>query len=135
MSATYVVVGIIPNAQKEILIAQRPVQKSYSGYWEFPGGKKELDETPYETLVREFKEELNIEVVAANPWRQMEYQYPERTIFLDIWIITEFKGEIQSLENQDFQWVSLSKLDNIHFLPANKLILDDVAEFINGSAC
>jgi len=121
-----VVVGVIPNAQNEILVTQRPVQKSWSGYWEFPGGKKEPQETAYQTLVRELKEELDIEVLAARAWKQMTYTYPERTVELNLWIVTEFKRQPQGMEEQAFQWIALNKLEEINFLPANKIILQDV---------
>ncbi|HVY53082.1 MAG TPA: 8-oxo-dGTP diphosphatase MutT [Gammaproteobacteria bacterium] len=124
----YVVVGVVPNSNNEILVTQRPTQKSYSGYWEFPGGKKEQDETPYQTLVRELKEELDIDVQAAEPWQQLEYNYPEKIVFLDIWIVNQFSGQLKGMEDQAFQWVSLDKLNEIDFLPANKTILEKVIE-------
>lgn len=122
----HVVVGLVSNVKNEILITQRPVQKSYSGYWEFPGGKKEIGETPYQTLVREMKEELDVEVLSAEPWQQLTYHYPEKTVLLDMWIVIRLSGELKGLENQAFQWVPLDKLHSIDLLPANKLILDEV---------
>lgn len=122
----YVVVGVVVNAHQELLVTQRPVQKSYSGYWEFPGGKKEPQETAYQALVRELKEELDIEVLSAEPWQQMEYAYPEKTVLLDLWIVRAFTGKLQGMENQAFQWVALNQLKTIDFLPANKIILDQV---------
>ncbi len=124
----YVVVGVVVNAQKELLVTQRPLQKSYSGYWEFPGGKKEAEETPQEALVRELKEELDINVLTAEPWQQMEYAYPEKLVFLDLWIVREFTGQPQGMENQAFQWVALDQLNAINFLPANKMMLAAVIE-------
>ena len=124
----HVVVGVIPNSKKEILVTQRPTQKSYSGYWEFPGGKKEANETAYQALVRELKEELDLEVLAAEPWKKLDYVYPEKLVELDLWIVTEFKREPKGMENQDFQWVALDKLAEIDFLPANKLVLAEVAQ-------
>lgn len=122
----YVVVGVLSNDKNEILVTQRPAQKTYCGYWEFPGGKKETGETSYQTLVRELKEELNIDVKVGEPWQQMEYDYPDKKVFLDIWIVKEFSGTLKGMENQAFQWVSLNQLDTIDFLPANKMILKDV---------
>lgn len=121
-----VVVGVIVNAHQQVLIAQRPTQKSYSGYWEFPGGKIEHQETPYQALVRELREELNITVITAVPWKQMEYSYPERTIALHLWIVSSFSGNPQGMENQAFQWVSLEQLSTVDFLPANKIILSQL---------
>ena len=123
-----VVVGVIPNAKKEILVTQRPPQKSYSGYWEFPGGKKEENETAYQTLVRELKEELDLDVLAALPWKKLSYTYPERIVDLDLWIVTDFSRDPKGMEQQAFQWVALDQLHQIDFLPANKVILDEVIQ-------
>jgi len=125
-----VVVGVISNLNKEILVTQRPTQKSYSGYWEFPGGKKELNETSYQTLVRELKEELDIEVLSAEAWKRLEYEYPEKIIELNIWIVTKFRRDPQGMENQAFQWVSLDKLAEIDFLPANKMVLTEIIQLM-----
>jgi 8-oxo-dGTP diphosphatase len=122
-----VVVGVIPNAKKEILVTQRPTQKSYSGYWEFPGGKKEPNETAYQALVRELKEELDLEILSAEPWKKLDYAYPEKLVELDLWIVTEFRREPRGMENQAFQWVALDQLAAIDFLPANKMVLAEVA--------
>ena len=54
--------GIIQNSQQKILIARRPLEKSFGGLWEFPGGKIEEGESPEEALQRELREELNLEV-------------------------------------------------------------------------
>lgn len=122
----HVVVGVIPNSKNEILVTQRPPQKSYSGYWEFPGGKKEANENAYQALVRELKEELDIEVLAAEPWKTLKYSYPERVVELDLWIVTRFHRDPQGMEQQAFQWVALDELRNIDFLPANKTILPEI---------
>ena len=124
----YVVVGVAINSKNELLVTQRPIDKPYSGYWEFPGGKREANETPYQTLVRELKEELNMEVLSGKSWQQLEYTYPDKIVFLDIWIIEQFSGELKGMENQDFKWVAFDELAQINFLPANKAIL---AELIN----
>ncbi|HSW71084.1 MAG TPA: 8-oxo-dGTP diphosphatase MutT, partial [Gammaproteobacteria bacterium] len=109
-----VVVGVIPNSNKEILVTQRPLQKSYSGYWEFPGGKIEKNESAYEALIRELKEELDIDVQAALHWKKLEYIYPEKTVNLDLWIVTKFSRELKSMEQQAFQWVALENLSAVY---------------------
>lgn len=124
----HVVVGVIPNSKKEILVTQRPPQKSYSGYWEFPGGKKESWESAYQALIRELKEELDIEVETAEPWKKLNYAYPEKIVELDLWIVTGFSGNPKGMEQQAFQWVALDQLDELDFLPANKVILAEVVK-------
>lgn len=125
-----VVVALILNENNELLISQRPSQKSYSGYWEFPGGKIEAGEAPYPALVRELKEELDLEICAAHPWKTLEYVYPEKTVELNLWLVTSFTGAPRSMEEQAFRWLPLDQLNTIDFLPANKLILTELGSSI-----
>ena len=50
------------NNENKILLSKRPEKKHLSGFWEFPGGKVEDGETPEKALIREVKEELNIDI-------------------------------------------------------------------------
>ena len=61
MTAIKVSMGIILDSKGKILIAQRNLQKNFGGMWEFPGGKIETSETPEAALIRELREELNID--------------------------------------------------------------------------
>ena len=63
-----VAVGILMRDNGDVLLGQRPEGKPYAGYWEFPGGKVEEDESIADALRREFVEELGITVVSAEPW-------------------------------------------------------------------
>lgn len=120
---TDVVVGILIRENK-ILIAERPQDKPYSGYWEFPGGKVEAQETHQKALNRELYEELGIHVQAAQQWFAHTHVYPDKTIFLDIWLVTQFSGEPQSKENQILRWVSLKEMQEFPLLAGNYPILE-----------
>ena len=61
-----------------VLLAERPAGKPWSGYWEFPGGKVEANETPLEALKRELKEELGIVVQRAYPWLTRSFDYADK---------------------------------------------------------
>lgn len=125
-SLTHVVVGIIVNANNEILIAERPPGKSYHGFWEFPGGKIETNESILQALQRELFEELGINVISAEAWLQFNYTYPDRAICLDVWRVTQFTGEPCGLESQRIQWAALAQLNQFQFLPGNKEILEKI---------
>jgi 8-oxo-dGTP diphosphatase len=120
----HVAVGIVKNACGEVLIAKRPPRKYKSGLWEFPGGKIEINETVFQALQREFKEEVNIQIIDAYSWLQIPYDYGDRNVFLDIWLITQFSGEAQGQEGQEIRWVSIDKLDEFQFPDGNKMILE-----------
>jgi 8-oxo-dGTP diphosphatase len=99
-----VAVGILMQANGDVLLAQRPSGKPYAGYWEFPGGKVEAGESILAALRREFVEELGVEPVAAEPWCGVEYVYPHAHVRLHFYIVRHWQGEPQSLEGQAFAW-------------------------------
>ncbi len=102
----HAVVGILKREGK-VLVGERPLGKPYSGYWEFPGGKVEVNETGKDALERELQEELGIHVITAKPWFQHTHSYPDKTVLLDMWIVSEFTGEPHGKENQQLRWVTL----------------------------
>ena len=53
------------DADGRVLLAQRPEGKHLAGFWEFPGGKVERNETPETALIREVKEELSIDITES----------------------------------------------------------------------
>ena len=95
-------------AGDEFLLAQRPADKIWAGYWEFPGGKVELGETAHAALVRELREELGIAVKTAYPWLMREFTYPHATVRLNFFRVTDWQGELHPHEGQQFAWQPLA---------------------------
>ena len=101
-----VAVGILINTDGKVLMASRPAGKAYAGYWEFPGGKVEPNETPELALRRELLEELGINVLSAEPWCCMTHIYPHANVRLHCFIIDHWEGTPSPKENQQLQWQS-----------------------------
>ena len=99
-----VAAAVLQRSDGSFLLAQRPPNKIWAGYWEFPGGKIEPGETPYHALVRELREELGIEVQTATPWLTRVFTYPHATVRLNFFRVTEWSGELHSHEGQAFAW-------------------------------
>jgi len=99
-----VAVGILGNANGDVLLGQRPAGKPYAGYWEFPGGKVEAGESIAHALRREFLEELGVEIVSASEWCGVEHVYEHAHVRLHFFISHDWRGEPQSLEGQAFAW-------------------------------
>ena len=117
-----VAVGIVYNSKQDILIAQRPSDKHLGGFWEFPGGKIEEGETTFDALKREFKEEVNLELLTACPLTEIIFQYPDKQVCLDVWKVDTYKGQAQGLENQKILWVPRAELEHYNFPEANQNI-------------
>ncbi|HEY8887447.1 MAG TPA: bifunctional MutT family pyrophosphohydrolase/thiamine phosphate synthase [Gallionella sp.] len=99
-----VAAAVLQRADGTFLLAQRPPDKIWAGYWEFPGGKIESGETPYHALVRELREELGITVTTAYPWVTRVYTYPHATVRLNFFRVTAWSGELHPHEGQQFSW-------------------------------
>jgi 8-oxo-dGTP diphosphatase len=118
-----VAAAILQRPDGTFLLAQRPPDKIWAGYWEFPGGKIEPGETPYHALVRELREELGIEVQTAYPWLTRVYAYPHATVRLHFFRVTAWSGELHPHEGQQFSWQYVQEVSVAPVLPANGPIL------------
>ena len=106
------------------MIAQRGTGTHMAGWWEFPGGKLDGDETPFEALVRELREELGIEVSAADEWLAYTHDYPEQVVHLHVLRVTAYSGEPAGLEGQPLRWVAVDQLMEAGLLPADRPIAE-----------
>jgi 8-oxo-dGTP diphosphatase len=124
----HVVAGIIwqRDLSQRFLIAQRQKGKHLEDYWEFPGGKLEDGETPWQALQRELEEEVNIVPIRARPFLQVYYRYPERNILLDTWEIEEYRGEVAPLEQQLLCWIVVSEAEQYRLPPADIPIIEAI---------
>jgi len=127
LSDIHVVAGALFDSAGQVLIAQRPVGKALAGRWEFPGGKLHADEDPYAGLVRELREELGVEVRAAARLIRYPHAYPERTVWLDMWIVTDWSGEPRGLDGQALKWVEPPRLHEEDILEADQPIVAALA--------
>lgn len=120
-----VAVILAKHDENKILISKRHLHQHQGGKWEFPGGKVEPDEDVFSALNRECLEEVNIKIIQARPLCQINHEYPEKTVLLDTWLVTDFSGKIKGCENQIVKWASLSELNNYDFpVPNKKIVLE-----------
>jgi len=106
-----VVAGVLRDTRGRVLLAQRPDGKYLAGSWEFPGGKRERDETGLEALRRELAEELGISVRSARPWLALTHEYPEIDVRLQLYQVEDWRGEPKGREGQSLDWVTLSEMN------------------------
>ena len=119
----HVAVGVISDGADRILIARRAEHLHQGGLWEFPGGKVEADETVEQALRRELIEELAIEILAQQPLLTIAHDYPDKSVLLDVWWISAFRGEPKSCEGQPLHWVNIASLHEFEFPAANQPII------------
>lgn len=119
----HVAAAVILNAQGQVLLARRPVDKHQGGLWEFPGGKVEPNEPVVDALARELDEELGIQISAARPLIQVPHHYPDKSVLLDVYEVDAFEGTPYGREGQPVEWVERSALADYAFPAANTPIV------------
>ncbi|MEE9331203.1 MAG: Nudix family hydrolase [Methylophilaceae bacterium] len=124
-----VAVAIITKPNGEYLLASRPDGKGWAGWWEFPGGKIENNETSEQALTRELQEELGIMPTQVQPWVKRRYDYPAthdaeaRTVLLHFYFVLSWQGKPKPLEGQALAWQHPQQLNVSPVLPANAPIM------------
>ena len=121
-----VVAAVIRDEEGRILITQRNLKKAQGGLWEFPGGKIEPNETREEAIVREIKEELDIDIKCDKYLDEKIFNYPEKDINLIALECTKLSGEIRLLEHESYAWVKETELKDYEFAPADYFILKKI---------
>ena len=113
------------NNENEILLSKRPKKKHLSGFWEFPGGKVEEGETPEKALIREVKEELNIDIndKCIAPLSFSEFDYKNFQLLLLLYVCRRWDGEPMSMENNRLEWVKPNMLRDYKMPPADDALI------------
>lgn len=117
MKTINVAAAIIHSGDK-ILATQR-AKGEFAGGWEFPGGKIELGETPEDAVIREIKEELDVEIKVEEQVYTVEYDYPHFHLTMPCFFAEVVEGDIKLLEHAQFKWLTKETLDTVEWLPAD----------------
>jgi 8-oxo-dGTP diphosphatase len=117
-----VVAVALVDVDGRVLLAERPEGKSMAGLWEFPGGKVHAGETPEAALIRELKEELDIDVTASclAPFTFASHGYPEFHLLMPLYVCRKWHGSVTPREGQRLAWVRPTRLADYAMPPADK---------------
>ena len=115
------------NDNNEVLISLRQNRIEYDGYWEYPGGKVENSETLELGLIREIKEEINLEIskncIAPLTFAVDQHEVSQTILFL--YICRKWEGSITSLLDQRLEWVK--PIDLVQYrMPASNRFLNSI---------
>ena len=115
------------NDNNEVLISLRRNRREYDGYWEYPGGKVENNETLELGLIREIKEEINLEIskncIAPLTFAVDQNELSQTILFL--YICRKWEGSITSLLDQRLEWVKPIDLAQYR-MPASNIFLNSI---------
>ena len=124
-------IGLL-NATNEVLISLRKDRSQYNGYWEYPGGKVDEGETVDQALIREAKEELNIDISAecvAPLTFAVDSNNMYQTILL-LYVCRKWDGTPTSLISQELEWVKPINLVNYDMPPPNVFLNSMLRDWI-----
>ncbi len=107
-----------------LLITQRHADAHLGGLWEFPGGKREPNETFPQCLVRELREELGVEVIVGLLLERIFHSYPEETVWLEFYLCQLRHGEPRPIGCAALRWVTADELQSYKFPEADAQLLE-----------
>lgn len=132
MDITKVLCGLIIK-DHQILICRRKPEKSLGGYWEFPGGKLEENETYEECLARELQEELGLIVTVGDHFKTVIHHYDQKATEL-IAYVCDTKYEVKKLVDHDkIEWIAIEDLLKWELAPADVPIAEALIETFSRS--
>lgn len=123
MKVVEVAVGVIKQGN-QVYISKRADDLHQGGKWEFPGGKREANESIEQALTRELFEEVGIQVTEQSEFMLIEHDYGDKKVRLDVRLVKAFSGQASHQEGQLSQWVEIPKLAQFTFPQANQSIID-----------
>jgi 8-oxo-dGTP diphosphatase len=120
------------DSDGRVLLAQRPAGKPMAGLWEFPGGKVEPGERPEQTLIRELKEELNIDVEEAclAPLTFASHAYEDFHLLMPLYVCRRWRGVVKPSEGQRLAWVRPERIKDYDMPPADEPLVAHLATLL-----
>tara|TARA_B100001741_G_scaffold313050_1_gene317953 strand:+ start:1385 stop:1789 length:405 start_codon:yes stop_codon:yes gene_type:complete len=128
----YVSACALVNVDNLILVASREHKIYFDKYWEFPGGKLEKNETPEMCLIRELKEEINVDISkeCIAPIGFSSFTYTHFHVVLMLYISRKWNGKILPREGNSLKWVQKTELKNLKMPEANKTLIPFILDLI-----
>jgi len=127
-----VVACALVDADRRVLIAQRPASKSLGGLWEFPGGKLEAGESPEAALIRELEEELGIltKTACLAPLAFASHAYDGFHLLMPLYVCRKWQGQPQALEHDALKWVRPQALRDYEMPPADAPLIAHLCDLL-----
>ena len=114
----------------KVFAAKRSSGRHLAGYWEFPGGKIEANETASECLKRELAEELNLSTEIGSFFMKTTHDYGDKKVVLHVYQIASFMGELQLVDHDEYRWLSLTDCTPLKWAPADIPIVNRLATIL-----
>lgn len=123
------VVALVCCKENQLLIAQRKLKDGSPGLWEFPGGKREAQESREQALHREIFEELNIKIDIGTYLGENDFESAGRKYKLCVFFGMWTSGELQCKDHYDLRWVEPNELGNFQLMEADLPFIPKVLSY------
>ncbi|MDB5540365.1 MAG: pyrophosphohydrolase [Devosia sp.] len=132
MRIQLVVACALIDADRRVLIAQRPEGKQLAGLWEFPGGKLEPGESPEAALIRELGEELGISTQSAclAPLSFASHAYESFHLLMPLYVCRKWQGVPEAREHAALRWVRPQDLRQYPMPPADEPLIAPLCDLL-----
>lgn len=124
-------VAVIRDDRDLILIDRRLAKGLLGGFWEFPGGKIEGNETVQECIKREILEEIGIDIALDSHLITIDHTYSHFRVNLQVYNCRYLSGQARAIECEEIRWVTIQELDNYTFPAANQEIIRALKDMVN----
>ena len=121
MKQIEVVAAIIRKGDK--IFATQRGYGDFKDWWEFPGGKMEVGETPEEALKREIREELSTEINVNNFLCTVEYDYPKFHLIMHCYLCSLLTEALHLNEHEAAKWLTKDELESVKWLSADLVVI------------
>ena len=128
----FVVAVALIDVDGRVLLAQRPLGKKMAGLWEFPGGKVQTGEMPEAALVRELREELDIDTRRSclAPLTFASHAYDDFHLVMPLYLCRIWQGTPRPVEGQVLKWVRPYDLGNFEMPAADRPLVAMLQDFL-----
>ena len=132
VNKTDVVALALLDSDERVLICKRPQKKPMGGYWEFPGGKIENDETPESAIIREVKEELSIDINKSciAPLTFSTYRDYSVNLLILLYVCRVWDGVINFREADEIKWVKSKELRGYKMPEGNSGLVAMIIDYL-----
>jgi 8-oxo-dGTP diphosphatase len=123
---TVVVAAAVVRARPgaPVLLTRRMEGAHLAGMWEFPGGKVESGEDPRDAVVRECREEIDVEIAVVDILDVAWHRYREKDVLLLFYGCRLVRGEVKHVGVADHAWVEPSRLGEYPLPPPDARLVE-----------
>jgi 8-oxo-dGTP diphosphatase len=125
MKTIEVVAAVIQHQNKILAVQRGPAKYAYiSEKWEFPGGKMEAEETEEQTIIREIREELDMQIAVKTKLLTVEHTYPDFHLTMHTYLCETEQSKPKLTEHLAFRWLSMDELEVLDWAGADVPIVE-----------